>query len=141
MIKLQVIGYLGKDATVSVLNGNNVINFNVAHSDKYKNAQGVQMEKTTWVSCNYWVEKTTIAQYLRKGTMVFVEGIPEVSAYEDRNRNMQAELKLRVFQVQLLGSKDKADGSRSQNYSAAEAVTSNSPGYQPVDNGSDDLPF
>ena len=74
---------------------------------------------------------------------MYVEGNPEARVYEDRNRVMQPELRLRVFQVQLLGSKDKPDGSRSQNYSAAEAVTNNSTdGYKPVSGDpSDDLPF
>ena len=49
MIKLQVIGHLGKDCTTNVVNGKNVINFSVAHSERYKDASGNQKEKTTWV--------------------------------------------------------------------------------------------
>ena len=40
MIKLQVIGNLGKDALVNNVNGKTVINFNVAHTERYKDAQG-----------------------------------------------------------------------------------------------------
>ena len=40
MIKLQVIGNLGKDCIVKEVNGKNVINFSVAHSERYKDAQG-----------------------------------------------------------------------------------------------------
>ena len=47
MIKLQVIGHLGKDCTTNVVNGKNVINFSVAHSERYKDATGNQKEKTT----------------------------------------------------------------------------------------------
>ncbi len=42
MIKLLVIGNLGKDAVLNNVNGKNVINFTVAHTEKYKDAQGVQ---------------------------------------------------------------------------------------------------
>ena len=51
MIKLQVIGNLGKDAVVNNVNGKSVINFNVAHTERYKDAQGVQKDRTTWVDC------------------------------------------------------------------------------------------
>ena len=36
MIKLQVIGNLGRDAVMNNVNGKTVINFTVAHSEKYK---------------------------------------------------------------------------------------------------------
>ena len=46
MIKMQVIGRLGKDCVVNTVNGKNVINFTVAHSEKYKDSQGALQEKT-----------------------------------------------------------------------------------------------
>ena len=45
MIKMQVIGRLGKDCVVNTVNGKNVINFTVAHSEKYKDSQGVLQER------------------------------------------------------------------------------------------------
>src|SRR6478672_6019591 len=67
MIKMQVIGNLGKDCVVNAVNGKNVINFTVAHTEKYKDSQGNNQEKTTWVECAYWTDRTAIAQYLTKG--------------------------------------------------------------------------
>jgi single-strand DNA-binding protein len=49
MIKLLAIGNLGKDAVLNNVNGKNVINFTVAHTERYKDAQGNQKDKTTWV--------------------------------------------------------------------------------------------
>ena len=49
MIKLQVIGNLGKDCLTNVVNGKNVINFNVAHTEKFRDQQNNLKEKTTWV--------------------------------------------------------------------------------------------
>ena len=51
MIKMQVIGHLGKDCIVNTVNGKNVINFTVAHTEKYRDSQGNNQEKTTWVDC------------------------------------------------------------------------------------------
>ena len=49
MIKMQVIGNLGKDCVVNTVNGKNVINFTVAHTEKYRDSAGNNQEKTTWV--------------------------------------------------------------------------------------------
>jgi Single-strand binding protein family len=60
MIKLQVIGNLGKDCIVKEVNGKNVINFSVAHTERYKDSQGNQKERTTWVECAYWTDRTAV---------------------------------------------------------------------------------
>jgi single-strand DNA-binding protein len=81
MLKLQVIGNLGKDCTTNAVNGSNVINFNVAHSDKSRDADNNPTEKTIWVECAYWTEKTGVVPFLRKGQQVYLEGLPEVKTY------------------------------------------------------------
>jgi len=109
MIKLQVIGHLGKDCTTNVVNGKNVINFSVAHSERYKDASGTQKEKTTWVECAYWTDRTAIAPYLKKGQLVYVEGNPEARAYQKADGTAASSLTVRVGSVQLLGGA-KGDG-------------------------------
>jgi single-strand DNA-binding protein len=111
MIKLQVIGNLGRDCQVKEVNGKNVINFNVAHTERYKDAQGNQKERTTWVECAYWTDRTAISPYLTKGQMVYVEGAPEADAYMNKENQAAATLRLRVSNIQLLGNK----GSNSNN--------------------------
>ena len=81
MIKMQVIGNLGKDCVVNTVNGKNVINFTVAHTEKYKDSQGNNQEKTTWVDCAYWTDRTAMSPYLTKGKQVYVEGTPEVKKF------------------------------------------------------------
>jgi single-strand DNA-binding protein len=103
MIKLMVIGNLGKDATVNAVNGKNVINFTVAHTEKYKDSQGNNQERTTWVECAYWTDKTAIAPYLTKGKQVYAEGTPEARAFSRNDGTAGASQVLRVFTVQLLG--------------------------------------
>lgn len=105
MIKLMVIGNLGKDCTVNNVNGKNVINFNVAHTEKFKDNSGAQREKTTWVECAYWTDRTGIAPYLKKGTQVYAEGTPEIRTYQTNEGKSGASLSLRVQTVQLLGAK------------------------------------
>jgi single-strand DNA-binding protein len=124
MIKLQVIGNLGKDALINNVNGRNVINFTVAHTERYKDAQGVQKDKTTWVDCAYWTDKTAIAPYLKKGTQVYAEGIPDVRTFTTQDGRPGAALALRISIVQLLGSKNADSNSNGgSNYNQQPVAT------------------
>jgi single-strand DNA-binding protein len=142
MIKLQVIGNLGKDCVTNAVNGKNVINFNVAHTEKYKDSQGNQKDKTVWVDCAYWTERTGIAPYLRKGTQVYVEGTPEVRTYAKNDGTTGASLTLRVLSVQLLGNKGEgAAGGASGSYSSGSSVPATIPSASDITEPIDDLPF
>lgn len=124
MIKMQVIGRLGRDCLVNTVNGRNVINFTVAHSERYKDSQGVQQEKTVWVDCAYWTDRTAIAPYLVKGTQVFVEGQPEVRTFTKNDGTAGSALSMRVREVQLLGNKADGTSQGGGNYSAPASGTS-----------------
>jgi single-strand DNA-binding protein len=151
MIKLQVIGNLGKDCVTNAVNGKNVINFSVAHTEKFKDAQGNQKDKTIWVDCAYWTDRTGIAPYLKKGTQVYAEGTPELRTYPKNDGTTGVSLTLRVQSVQLLGSRGTeggggyAGGGASEGSYAPQATSMgsskvSSPGNvaEPMD---DDLPF
>lgn len=96
MIKLQIIGNLGKDCIVKEVNGKNVINFSVAHRTEFKDAQGNQKERTTWVECAYWTDRTGISPYLTKGRTVYAEGTPEADAYTNKGAGSCSFLRMRV---------------------------------------------
>ncbi|MDQ3844434.1 MAG: single-stranded DNA-binding protein, partial [Bacteroidota bacterium] len=138
--KMQVIGNLGKDCVVNNVNGKSVINFTVAHTEKYKDSQGTNQEKTTWVDCAYWTDRTAVAPYLTKGTQVFVEGTPEVRSYTRNDGSAGASLSMRVREVQLLGRKgDNVAGN--QNADTAMPSRQETPASASVDEVADDLPF
>lgn len=138
MIKTLIIGHLGKDALVKEVNGKTVINFSVAHTENFKNNEGVKIEKTVWVECAYWSDRTTIAQYLKKGTQVYIEGQPSVDTYTNNEGKSIPKLKLRVAQIQLLGSANKPQEQTTEQ--AALALVKNEPS-QSFSDGPDDLPF
>jgi|SRR5947209_4487352 single-strand DNA-binding protein len=139
MIKMQVIGNLGKDCVVNTVNGKNVINFTVAHTEKYRDSQGNNQEKTTWVDCAYWTDRTAVAPYLQKGQQVFVEGTPEVRSFTRADGTAGASLSLRVREVQLLGRKgDNNNASASESQPAARQNAAAPAG---IDDVADDLPF
>ena len=142
MIKMQVIGNLGKDCVVNAVNGKNVINFTVAHTEKYKDSQGTNQEKTTWVDCAYWTDRTAVAPYLTKGTQVYVEGTPEVRSFTRNDGTAGASLSLRVREVQLLGRKNEGGASMSNSsndnqYENRQQTSAKSTPEEVID----DLPF
>lgn len=139
MIKLQVIGNLGKDALVNNVNGKSVINFNVAHTERFKDAQGNQKDRTTWVDCSYWTDRVAVAPYLKKGTQVYVEGTPDVRSYTTADGRNGASLTLRITSVQLLGAKPGGTAAPDQSAGASYAPSSSSPAGD--DSPVDDLPF
>jgi len=115
MLKLLVIGNLGKDAIVNTLqSGQSVINFSVAHTEKYKDNKGEQHQKTTWVDCAWWTDKHAVVPYLKKGTSVYVEGVPEVKTFSKNDGTTGTSLTLRLFACQLLGGGNKDSNGNGQ---------------------------
>lgn len=70
MLKLEIIGNLGADAQEkSFGDGSKAITFNVAHTEKYDGR-----EETVWVSVFLDARRDKVAQFLTKGTKVFIRG-------------------------------------------------------------------
>ena len=144
MIKLQIVGNLGKDCIQKEINGKTVINFSVAHTERFKDSTGNLKERTTWVECAYWTDRTAIAQYLKKGQMVYAEGSPEADAYMNKENQAAATLRMRVQNIQLLGSADKSQqGPAAPTSAMSAAPVSASSSSAPVSDlpVADDLPF
>jgi single-strand DNA-binding protein len=143
MIKMQVIGHLGRDCTTNLVNGRSVMNFTIAHTEKFKDAQGNPKDKTIWVDCAYWTDRTGIAPYLKKGTQVFVEGQPDIRTYTTKEGQQGATLSLRVLQVQLLGSRGDNNNSGYTPSQAASYTDQSSGAAIPAETPEpiDDLPF
>ena len=143
MIKLQIVGNLGKDCIVKEVNGKNVINFSVAHTERYKDSQGNQKERTTWVECAYWTDKTAVAQYLTKGKTIYAEGSPEADAYMNKDNQAAATLRMRVQSVQLLGGTGGENPSQNSAPMSGAASSAPSSAHSSVASEAvaDDLPF
>ncbi len=128
---IEIIGNLTNDATVYTPQngtGNRVcINFNVAVNEKFKDKQGNVTEKAYFFACALWKDKdnTKVADYLKKGILVFVEGLPEAHVYQDKQGTHIPQLKIDVKDVRLLSMKKDNNGTNNTN----------------TTDGNDDLPF
>lgn len=145
MLQVEIIGNIGNDAQVKDFNGKKYIAFNVAHSEKFKNQQGVETERTTWVSVLKPGE-SAVAQYLKKGTPVFVRGDLSVKAYKDNAGNWQVGVNCLAREVQLLPGGKRDQNAGSQQEAPAEQATNTNVSSAPAasetgEGNADDLPF
>ena len=137
MIKMTVIGNIGADAVQRETNGRKYTTFNVAVSTKFKNQDGSETERTTWISCAR-DGQSPIDQWLKKGRQVYVEGTPSVSMYTDNQGHPNCNLKLAVHRIELLGGKDEQNQPQA---AAPAAAPTPQAAAQAQQEGTDDLPF
>jgi single-strand DNA-binding protein len=88
--KVTLLGRLGKDPEVrNFQNGGKVVNFSVATSERWKDSDGNQKERTEWHNVAIFNEKLgEIAErYLRKGAQVYLEGQLQTRRWQDQSGN------------------------------------------------------
>ena len=83
--RIQLIGYLGRDPeTRFTPTGKKVTHFSLAVSQRRK-VSGETREYTDWVNVEAWGRLGEVCQeYLKKGSLIFVEGRLKTDRYEDK---------------------------------------------------------
>jgi single-strand DNA-binding protein len=84
--RIQLIGRLGKDPESKfTTTGKKVTTFSLAVSNRWKDKNGESRESTEWVNIEAWGRLGEICQeYLKKGSLVYVEGRLKTDRYEDK---------------------------------------------------------
>src|SRR5215217_1994305 len=84
--RVQLMGRLGKDPeTKFTPTGKKVTHFSVAISNRWKSKEGEAKEYTEWVNVEAWGRLGEVCQeYLKKGSLVFIEGRLKTDKYEDK---------------------------------------------------------
>ena len=87
--RVQLIGYLGKDPESKFTpTGKKVTQFSVAISNRWKSREGDAKEYTEWVNIEAWGRLGEVCnEYLKKGSLVFVEGRLKTDKFEDKGEN------------------------------------------------------
>lgn len=112
MNKVILAGNLGADAELKTFdNGNSVLNFRLATTEKWKDRDGNKKEKTNWHSCQLNGKRgESLAQYLTKGTKVIVTGSVQYREYEKEGVKRYA-TDIRVDDLEFTGGgKRQEDG-------------------------------
>lgn len=105
MIKVEIIGNLGADAQLQVVNGNKFVTFRVANTDAWTDKQTGEIKKSTqWISCSLNGDGGALAPYLKKGTKVFVRGNAQFVIFSSaKSRQMEVGVNLFVREIELCG--------------------------------------
>jgi single-strand DNA-binding protein len=87
--RVQLIGYLGRDPESKFTpTGKKVTQFSVGVSNRWRSPEGEAKEYTEWVNIEAWGRLGEICgEYLKKGSLVFVEGRLKTDKFEDKGEN------------------------------------------------------
>ena len=110
MNKAILIGRVGNDPEIKELeSGVKVVNFSLATSERYKDRDGNQVDKTEWHRCTAW-RKTAdlIEQYVYKGDRLAVEGKIQTRQY-DVDGATKYTTEIIVDRIEFLGGKTDQD--------------------------------
>jgi single-strand DNA-binding protein len=115
--KVILLGRLGKDPVVRRLdNGRVVANVTLATNDYYTK-DGQRLESTEWHNLEMWDKQAETAEkYLKKGSLLYVEGKIRTDRYTDAEGQERQTRKIRVNNFQMMGSllaSRSEEGSRS----------------------------
>ncbi len=137
--KVILIGNLGKDPEVQLLEGNiAVAKFPLATTETFKDRSGKLVSQTEWHTVVLWRGLAELAQkYLHKSSLVYIEGRLRTRSWDDKDGH-------RKFTTEVVGDNlimldKRADGNANSNEGGADNV-SGSDSATPGD-PSDTLPF
>ncbi len=140
--KAMIIGHVGADPEMRYTNNNTpVTNLSVATNTTSQDQQGNRQDQTEWHRVNLFGRLAEVAQnYLKKGSMVYVEGRLQTRQYEDRDGNTRYSTEILANTMTMLGNRSGAMDSNNQE--AAGAQTAAQGQQQPdASEPDDDLPF
>ena len=119
--KVIIVGNLGSDPEVKQFaNGGSVTRIAVATSEQWNDKQtGERREQAEWNSISLFNKLGEIAaQYLRKGSQVYIEGSLRTNKYTDQNGVERYATEIRADQMQMLGTAGGAQGGIANNNNA-----------------------
>jgi single-strand DNA-binding protein len=119
--RVQLIGRLGKDPEGKFTpTGKKVAHFSVAISNRWKSKEGETQEYTEWVNVEAWGRLGEVCQeYLRKGSLVFLEGRLKTDRYEN-NGETKFYTKVVMLSMQMLDRKPNEEPVTTVEEEAAE---------------------
>ncbi len=139
--KVMLIGNLGRDPEMRALpSGQQVANFSLATSRRYKDRDGNRKDETEWHNIVVFGKQAEIAgQYLTKGKMIFVEGRIQTRSWDDKEGKKQYKTEIICDNFQMLGSRGDGGGGGGARDSAQSAPADTRDGGQEFQD--DDIPF
>ena len=109
--KVILIGNLGRDPETRFTNsGTSVTNFSIATKESFADKSGTRQDRTDWHNIIVWGKQgETCAQYLKKGSPVYIEGRISYREYEAKDGSGKRKVtEIVAMRVQFLSSRGGA---------------------------------
>ena len=138
--KVILVGNLGADPETRYMpSGSAVTNLSVATSESWKDKQtGEQKDRTEWHKVAMFNRLAEIAaEYLRKGSQVYIEGKLRTRKWQDRDGNDRWTTEIIADEMQMLGGR----GGGGSAPMSSEPRSSGAPSQPGPDDFDDDIPF
>ena len=133
--KVMLIGRLGADPeSRTVSSGKLTTKIRLATSKQWTDRNtGERTEATEWHTVNFWGRTAeVVAEYVRKGSLIYVEGEIRTRRWNDRNGQERFSTEVTAYQMHMLDSPRSGPAGDSNEPS---------PPPQPEKNFDDDIPF
>jgi single-strand DNA-binding protein len=147
--KVILVGNLGQDPETRYMpSGGAVTNFTLATNESWKDKQsGEQKERTEWHRVAMFNRLAEVAaEYLRKGSQVYVEGKLRTRKWQDKDGNDRYTTEVIADEMQMLGGRGGSFESGGGGAGAAggrgsQGSSGGPPNPPPADDFDDDIPF
>lgn len=109
--KVTLIGNIGKDPDIQLLdNAIKVAKVTLATTETYRDINGQVQSCTDWHNLVLWRGLAELAEkYLRKGSMVYVEGKLKTRSFDDKDGQKRYVTEIVVEQVLMLDKKTETN--------------------------------
>ena len=147
--KVIIVGTLGADPDTSYApSGSAITKLSIATNESWKDKEtGEQKEKTEWHRISMFGRLAEIsAEYLRKGSQVYIEGKLATNKWQDKEGNDRWTTEIIANQMQMLGERPTGNATSSksnENQQSPSNENKQSPPEPPAgtDDFDDDIPF
>ena len=139
--KVIIVGNLGQDPDTRYMpSGSAVTNMTVATNESWKDKQtGEQKDRTEWHKVAMFGRLAEIAaEYLRKGSQVYIEGKLRTRKWQDQNGNDRWTTEVIADEMQMLGGRGGGSAPMRNDGPPPNAPPAQSGGSDDFD---DDIPF
>lgn len=108
MLNASLIGNLGSDPELKyTAGGDGRLTFNVASNGRRRGPTGDYVDETTWVRVTVFGKRAeSLANYLKRGMRVYVDGRLEARPWKDRTDSPQAGLELMASNVEFMSPRN-----------------------------------
>lgn len=141
--KVIIVGYAGKDVACHYLtNGDPVANASIATTEKWKDKDGEKHEKTEWHQVVFYKRQAEIAgEYLKKGSLVYVEGKLQTRKYQDKDGHDRYITEIIASRLDILNGKQDQRADSDSQAPEPQPKTDAAPKKGIFDSFEDDVPF